>query len=197
MSDYSIINDINNTLIYLLWTNFESDSQINPDIISSSNQIILDSPADMEQDQRLSLFLFRISENPFMKNQDMQKVNSTRLAYPPCTVDLNYMITPRTQNRTNDHIVLGKIIQIFHDHGTLKDEDLQGNLAGSTEELRLVLSPLSIEDMTQLWNLFRERSYMLSLCYQVTPVKIDSTREIEARRIVERELGYYQMRFTK
>ncbi len=196
MSDYSVINDINNTLVHILWTNFEADNQINPGIINSSNQITLNSLADMEAVDLLSLFLFRISENPFMKNQEMEKVNSTQLAYPPCTVDLYYMITPRTQNRTNDHILLGKIMQIFYDHGTLKGEDLQGNLAGSTEELRVVLSPLSIEDMTQIWNLFRDQSYMLSLCYQVTPVKIDSTREIEARRIVERDLGYYQMRLT-
>lgn len=193
MSEYSVIHDIGDTLVHVLWANFETDNQIKDHILSSSAQITFNSPADMDNDHVLSLFLFRISENPYMKNQEMTSGNWPQLTYPPCILDLYYMITPRTQNRTNDHILLGKILQIFHDHAVLRGQDLQGGLTGTPEEFRITFSSLSIEAMTEIWNLFRDKSYMLSLCYQLSPVKIDSTKEIEAKRVTQKEAQYYQI----
>ena len=187
MSNYSVIRDIESTLVNLLWTNFKSDPQIYSDIIGSEKEITLKSPADMStEDEKLSIFLFRISENAFLKNKKMQKVSAKLLAFPPYPIDLWYLITPITGDITKNHILIGKIMQIFHDNAILKGKDLMDDLSGSTEELRLVEAQLSIEDMTQIWNLFRERDYMLSLCYLVTPVIIESTKEIAARRVIER-----------
>ena len=193
MSEYSVIHDVGSTLINMLWANFEADAQINPAIISSSAEITFDSPADMLPEHKLSVFLFRISENPFMRNREIEQVTSAQSSFPPCAVDLYYMITPKTQNRTNDHILSGKIIQILYDHAILRGLDLQGDLAEASEEFRVTFSPLSIETMTEVWNLFRDQSYMLSLCYQISPVRIDSTRTIEAERVKKKELNYYQI----
>ena len=195
MSVYSVIKDVDDTLIAMLRKHFNDDSAIGS-ILNPEDDITLESPANMDT-KKLSFYLFRVSENAFVKNQAMRKVNATRLEYPPFPVDLFYMVTPKTDNRENDHILLGKIMQIFYDNAIIRGADLQGDLAGSIEELRLVFSPMPVEELAELWNLFRDQSFMLSICYQVTPVRIDSTRTIEARRVVERNVKFHQIRAGK
>ena len=56
------------------------------------------------------------------------------------------------------------------------------------------LHTIPIDELNRLWNSFPEKPLKLSVCYMVTPVKIDSTRQVEARRVIEKETGYYQIR---
>jgi len=195
MSDYIVIADVGETLKKLLWENIETDSRIHPDIIDSEDDITLFSPEEMDtgDTKKLSLFLYQITENSYLKNQEMQSTNSAMLKYVPLALDLFYLITPKTNDRKKDHILLGKVMQIFYDNAIVKGSILQGSLKGTTEELRITLYSLPFEEMIRLWNSFSEKSFKLSVCYQVTPVKIDSTRKIEAKRVVEKEAGYYQM----
>jgi len=195
MSDYIVIADVGDTLKKLLWENIKTDSRIHPDIIDSEDDITLFSPEEMDtgDTKKLSLFLYQITENPYLKNQEMQSTNSVMLKYSPLALDLFYLITPKTNDRKKDHILLGKAMQIFYDNAVIKGSILQGTLAGTTEELRVILYSLPFDEMIRLWQSFPEKPFRLSVCYQVTPVTIDSTREIEAKRVVEKETGYYQM----
>jgi hypothetical protein len=195
MSTYRVIQDIGTALISVLWNDFQFDNKIKPEIIESDTQITLDSPADMTDQHKLSLFLFRIAENPFMRNQEIEQMNSAQLVSPACIVDLHYLITPRTKDKTKDHLLVGKILQIFHDHPVLRDQDFQEieSLKNSTEELRVTFNPLPMETITELWNLFRDKPYMLSLCYQVSPVSIDSITTMEAKRVKQKDMEYYQI----
>ncbi len=193
MSTYNVIRDVDKTLVKMLGRHFKDDPAIVKILVNEpESEISLESPADLKK--KLSLYLFRVSENAFVKNQEMKKVGTNQLQYPAFPLDLFYMLTPKTDDREDDHVLLGKIMQIFYDNAIIRGADLQGDLAGSVEELRLIFSPLPIEELTELWNLFREQSFMLSICYQVTPVWIDSTRRIDAKRIVERDLKFYQPR---
>ena len=195
MSDYVVVADIGDTLKKLLWENIKTDSRIHPHIIDSEDDITLFSPEEMDagDTKKLSLFLYQITENPYLKNQEMQSTNSAMLKYVPLALDLFYLITPKTNDRKKDHILLGKVMQTFYDNAIVKGSILQGSLKGTTEELRITLYSLPFEEMIRLWNSFSEKSFKLSVCYQVTPIKIDSTRKIEAKRVVEKEAGYYQM----
>ena len=195
MSDYIVIADVGDTLKKLLWENIKTDSRIHPDIIDSEDDITLFSPEEMDagDTKKLSLFLYQITENPYLKNQEMQSTNSAMLKYVPLALDLFYLIAPKTDDRKKDHILLGKVMQTFYDNAIVKGSILQGSLKGTTEELRITLYSLPFEEMIRLWNSFSEKSFRLSVCYQVTPVKIDSARKIEAKRVVEKEADYYQM----
>jgi hypothetical protein len=193
VSDYNVIADIGDTLKKLLWENFETDAAIYPIIIESEDQIALVSPDDMDEGtpRKLSLFLYQIIENGHMKNSEMITVNTAHLQYPPVILDLLFLVTCSTDDRKKDHLLLGKVMQVFHDNAVLKGSVLQGTLAGSGEEFRLVFHTLPFEETINLWQSFREKSFKLSVCYRVTPVKIDSTRQREISRVQERYGTYY------
>jgi hypothetical protein len=185
MSAYTAITDVGETLKRLLEDNID-------DSIIGENQITLSSPEEIESGKKLSLFLYQITENAYMKNEEMQMVNSAKLKYPPLTLSLFYLITPHTpkgeeDHVKNDHNILGKVMQIFHDNAILRGSVLQGSLVD--EELRVILTPLSVDDLNKLWNVIsKSKTYKLSVCYEVTPVGIESMREREVMRVIKREL---------
>lgn len=193
MSEYNVIADIGDTLKKILWENFETDAAIYPQIIESEDQITLVSPDEMDDGnlKKLSLFLYQVIENGHMKNSEMIAVNTAHLQYPPLALDLLFLVTCSTDDRKKDHLLLGKVIQVFHDNAVLKGSVLQGGLAGSGEEFRLVFHTLPFEETINLWQSFRDKSFKLSVCYRVTPVKIDSTRQRGISRVQERFGTFY------
>jgi hypothetical protein len=195
MSDYPVIADIGETLKSLLWENMKSDTRIYPGIIASEDDITLSSPAEQEagNTKKLSIYLYRIIENQFLKNQENQVNDPTKIYDIPMALDLFYLITPGTEDRKKDQILLGKVIQVFHDHAIVRGSILKGDsLSGTTEQLRVVFYSLPFEEIIQLWQSFSEKSFQLSICYQVTPARIDATVEMDARRVVEKQDKYYK-----
>ncbi|MCK5057101.1 MAG: DUF4255 domain-containing protein [Candidatus Aminicenantes bacterium] len=188
MSDYRVFEDLGETLKQLLTENLLS--------LGSPVNIVFDSPADIEMQNdsphTLSLFLFKVETNPHMNNREMQNINHKKLKYPPITLDLFYLLTPFANDRSQEHLILGKVMQTFHDQAILKGRFLKEGLEGTGSEFRLTLFSLPFEEMFQLWQSFTEKSFRLSICYKVTPVEIDSTREEEARRVLEKQHEYGQ-----
>ncbi len=195
MSDYTAISDVSETLISLLKENMG-------DMIPADS-IVLISPGEIEgtDNVRLSLFLYQVVENAHLKNREMQKIGSTKVKYPPLPLDLFYMLTshpsPGIQDKTErtkeEHSVLGRAMQVLNDNSVLTGSALRGSLAEPGNELRITSSPLSIDDLTKIWNTFQDKPFRPSACYLVTPVKIDSRRERGAKRVVERDLEKYLM----
>ena len=190
MADFAVIADVGETLIELLRENMK-------DLITADS-IILISPGDIEGNDnvRLSLFLYQVIENAHMKNQEMMNSGSTRLRYPPLILDLNYMLTshpsPGIQDKTErtkeEHSVLGRAMQILNDNSILKAPVLRGSLAAHNEELHITQTSLNLDDMTKIWTTFQDTIFRPSICYLVTPVRIDSTREELVTRVVERKI---------
>lgn len=195
MSEYTAIADVGETLIDFL-------RGAMGDMISP-NSIVLFSPGEIEDndDIRLSLFLFQVNENIHMKNQEMQIVDHTRLKYPPLNLDLYYMLTSypssgiqdKTERTKEEHSILGRAMQVIYDNSILNGSVLRGSLAENNEELHISLFPLSMDDMTKIWTTFQDKSFRPSICYIVTPTKIESTRERETQRVVERNLTHHVM----
>lgn len=199
MSDYSIIKDVGNTLITLLWDHIETDTRIYDEVLGTKTEITLASPEKLEistqntqpTDKKLSLYLFRILENPFLKNREMQTNGPRQLNDVPLTLDLFYLVTPDTGDIESDQLLLGKVMQVFHDNAIIGGSLLEGDaLRGSFEKLRLQLYPLPFEEAINLWQSFSARSFQLSICYQVTPVSIDSARQEKTQRVVEKDDRY-------
>jgi hypothetical protein len=193
MSDYTAIADVSNTLIDLLRSNMED--LINPD------SIVLISPGEIEANDsvRLSLFLFQVIENAHMKNQEMQIINPAKLKYPPLILDLYYMLTSYpstgiqdiTERTKEEHSILGRAMQIFYDNSIIAGPILRGSLIENDQRLHISQNPLSLDDMTKIWNTFQDRPFRPSVCYLVNNVRIESTREKEAKRVVVRKFDRY------
>ena len=195
MSEYTAIADVGETLIDFL-------RGAMGDMISP-NSIVLFSPGEIEDndDVRLSLFLFQVNENIHMKNQEMQIVDPTRLKYPPLNLDLYYMLTSypssgiqdKTERTKEEHSILGRAMQVIYDNAILHGSVLRGSLAENNEEIHITQFPLNLDDMTKIWTTFQDKPFRPSICYIVTPTKIESTRERETQRVVERNLTHHVM----
>jgi hypothetical protein len=185
MSDYTALSDVGETLIELLREKmqelipFDSISLVSPGEIEGKDNI------------RLSIFLYHVEENIYLKNQEMEKIGSSVLKAPPLALDLYYMVTsypsPGIQDRTDrtreEHSILGKAMQVLHDNSVLTGSVLKGSLSASDTVLHVMVTSLSLDDMTKIWSTFKEKSFRPSVCYLVTPVKIESLREKKIHRV--------------
>lgn len=186
--DLTIIRDVGNTLKELL----------EETIPTLGNNVSFNSPAEMQTpagDQRsLSLFLYQVAENAHMRNRNLEAPDTERLVFPAVIIDLYYLVTPYASGRVDEFDILEKVIRTFYDHAVLRGSNLKGMLLESgNEELRIVPNYLSLEDLNHLWSTFSSKPFKTSLAYLVTPVRIPSTRELEARRVVRKEDSYYQI----
>jgi len=171
MYEYRAIADVGKTLIELLGEKM-------PDIKDS---IMLISPGEIEATDNvlLSLFLYQINENVYMKNQNMRMSESTQWQkYPPLQLDLYYILTShpsgipdKTERTIEQHRILGWAMQVLYDNSILKGDVLRGTLNQNEEdELHITICPLNLDDITKIWTTFQDKSYKTSVCYQVTPV---------------------------
>ena len=195
MSEYSVINATDETLRTLLWAGIEHDPVLNA-IIGTEQQITSEPPfrivTNLDPDQEsLSIYLYRVIENPDMKNRPLLPEDVNRLRHPPLALSLFYLLTPLTNSAVNDHRVLGRAMQLLYDNSIVKGSALQGVLQDTTEELRVILNPMSMDDLNKIWSAFM-RSYRLSISYEVRVVFIDSERELGTERVRRKRIEYSQ-----
>jgi hypothetical protein len=177
MGDYTVLAEAGESLVSILWEEIQIDPQINS-LIDNENRISLDSPFDLQDNDsvKLSIYLYRITENASTKNRFPVQGNGIQSRKPPLTLDLHYLVTPLVGTVTDQQIILGKVIQVFYDRSILQGTDLTGSLAASGEEVRLILNPVALEETTRVWQAM-EMSYRLSLVYLLRVVMVDSRRE--------------------
>ena len=142
--------------------------------------VSLNNPEEMTADNRqgVSLWLYRVNRDGDTLNRPMVQVNSTLRRYPPLPLQLHYLVTPivnrgSTGSAETEQMILGKVLQILHDRCRLRGTDLRGDFSGTEVELAVRLGPQSLEEITRVWNAL-DRSYQLSVSYEVTLVDIDS-----------------------
>jgi Pvc16 N-terminal domain len=192
MGDYTVLAEAGESLAGILWEEIQIDPQINS-LIDNENRISLDSPFDLQDNDsvKLSIYLYRITENASTKNQFPVQGNGAQLRKPPLTLDLHYLVTPLVGTVTDQQIILGKVMQVFYDRAILQGTDLTGSLAASGEEVRLILNPVALEETTRVWQAM-EMSYRLSLVYLVRVVMVDSRREQFVQPVVTRRDQFSQ-----
>jgi hypothetical protein len=193
MGDFRIIGQIGEQMKRILEKDAWEGMSTKPEIVFQSPKEIGDSGGT----NKVSIFLFSTQENPFSKNQEVVPAEPGILQEPPLVLDLYYMITAYGSDATQEKYLLGKVMQIFHDHPAISDSDLPGSPAGKDPDVRLFLHPLSLDDLSKLWTSFHDVSLRLSVCYLATAVRIDSTREEVVQRVVEVDMDRYQMVHTR
>jgi hypothetical protein len=190
MPDYTAIADVGDALIDILRENMG-------DLIPADS-IVMASPGeiDSKNNVRLSLFLYQVAQNAHLRNQEMEKIDAEKLKYPPLALDLFYMlnsypsegIVDRTERTKEEHSVLGRAVQILGDNSIIKGSALKGSFAGDDDELHVSTGHISLDDLTKIWSTFQETPFRPTACYMVTPVRIESAREMEGKRVLERKI---------
>jgi hypothetical protein len=188
MSSYKVISEVSKKLRELLWRAFEAEPEINPTILGNEEAIVFSNPTQAARDSanRLSLWLYQITENEFMKNQPPSRANGLQtLQFPPMALNLYYLVTPFATDGESDHLLLGKTLQALYDNANVLLQDPGDEVF---EELRIIFCRLTLEELTRIWEALRE-PYRLSVCYQVRVLRVESQRRTEQARVVERDAG--------
>jgi hypothetical protein len=188
MSSYMVLARVSEALRDILWDAFSTDSVIAP-IVGSKSAIVFSNPTETARDSanRLSLWLYQITENEFLKNQPPARSNGhTTLQETPLALNLYYLVTPFAPSGDADLLLLGLTMQVMYDNAIVR---LQRPLENISEEIRVVLSRLSLEELTRVWEALRE-PYRLSVCYQVKVTRIASRRETQQARVIEANDDY-------
>lgn len=197
MAADSAIADVGETLVEMLRDRMDD--------LVDRDEVALTSPASVGEgtDPRLTLYLYRITENVELKNAERLEVGDGKRREPPLALDLYYLLTAHPSTGGNDdtarsreqHSVLGRAMQVMYDNAVLRGSDLSGSLAGdSDEEVRISMNPMdqqSMDGIVSLWNTFQEQPFQPSVSYLVSPVSIASTREDAVPRVVEKTEHYY------
>jgi hypothetical protein len=181
------IRDVSLTLIDLLKN----------DMTEVASRIALGPPRTAGTDLLLTLFLYKVTENPDLKNRERvvlpQPGGNVIQRRPPLTLDTYYLLT--AHGGTDElkvleaHQALGRAMRVFYDNGIIQGSLLRakdpskGLTANSV--LRVTLNPISLEDMTRIWSVFPDTPYEISVTYLVTPVEIDSSTEITGAPVVD------------
>ncbi|HUR63694.1 MAG TPA: Pvc16 family protein [Candidatus Thermoplasmatota archaeon] len=197
MSDYRSIAGVTATLRALL----EDRMELPPDLSKadkfrvSTRPLRPDKADEPAEDPRINLFLYRVTENVFLKNQEIPGHGSPG-AYgrPPLSLNLHYLLTPHGTDGTGEtytelpgHILLGSAMRVLHDHpvvteATLRVTDpvgdaiLDRSLHGQFERIKVTLEPLEMEDLTKVFTALTA-PYRLCASYVATVVQIESTRQ--------------------
>jgi hypothetical protein len=190
MSDYAVIAELGDALVSRLYAELNADPQIRG-LIDSEDRISLESPAQLENDNsvRLSMYLYRILEDPYMKNRYPMDGTGGKQRKTPLTLDLYYLLTPLVGTPREQQIVLGKAMQTLYDLPVLESQDFHGSPANSGEQVRLILNPVSLEELTRVWQAL-EIPYRLSVCYIARVAIVDSQLEQFYQPIVAKQIRY-------
>lgn len=189
MSSYKIILEVSRLLQDTLWAGFAGDNALTQHV-PNADAIVLMNPADAARDnaRRLSLWLYQVQENEFMRNGPMQRTAQDAVAqYPPLVVNLFYLLTPATSSVEGDQMVLGRSMQIFHDNAMLLLPSTEQ--PGESEQLRISMCQRELRELAEVWEALQQ-PYRLSVCYEIRIARIDSVRLAVAERVRDRTAGF-------
>jgi hypothetical protein len=179
------LRDVSRTLVDLLKTN----------LTDVAGRIALASPKSAGTNL-LTLFLYKVTENPDLKNAERTVVpqpDGRLIERPaPLSLDAYYLLTAHAGEPPDPleaHRALSRAMRVFYDNGILRGSLLRADdpSTGLTAEsiLRVTLNPITMEDMTRIWSVFPDTPYEISVTYLVTPVAIDSAREDTGAPVVD------------
>lgn len=130
--------------------------------------------------RRINLFLYKVQESAFLRNQDWQVSphDSGRLVPPPLSLTLYYLMTPYAGNdgtlgNASVHEILGEAMRVLHEHPVVPDEYLAGDLAAGREQIKVLHNGLDVEELSRVWSTFSQ-PYRLSVLYEVSVVQLDA-----------------------
>lgn len=191
MSDYSVLSAVSSSLQAVLTNNITNGLAVPLNV-----PIQLFSPPEMNTAGAIpgiSLWLYKVSRMAEMLNEPPERRSATQLARTPLPVLLHYLVTPMAADPLTCQSLLGRVLQVFNDHAILRGSDLQGVLQNTTEQLRVNLEALTLEELSLVWEALGE-PYQLSVTYLVQLAKIDSDLElVKSSAVLEKETTYSQI----
>jgi len=198
MSDFRALAGISSTLRTLLRDRMELPAQVTLDnlLVTISTPHAENPPqaGPATETPRVNLFMYQVSENGALKNQDL-RASPGAYGNPPLSLNAHYLVTAygATQESNSSFVnesqaqqLLGSAMRVLHDFPIITDSlvtvrsplgqtILHDSLRRQFEKIKICLDPLSLEDLTKIWTSLTI-PYRLSAAYSVSVVQIESRR---------------------
>lgn len=200
MADFHALGGVSATLRTLLIDRMEMPDGVTSIPVTIGAPPFQKDGESKKEDERINLFLYRVTENGYLQNQEIPGHGSSgAYGHPPLSLNLHYLVTaygnkpiestvtPPLFDELNAHYVLGSAMRVLHDVPVITDRlstvrqpsghtVLDEGLRGEFEKVKLTLEPLTLEDATKVWSSLLMR-YRLSAAYVVNVVQIESRRD--------------------
>lgn len=139
----------------------------------------------------VNLYLYRVMESPFTRNRPWPGDRQTPASDQPALgLQLSYLLTPLGTRPDPDadagddaHTMLGLAMRTLHENPVLNDIHLPSFdadallpdfLLNSYEQIKMMLLPTSIEELSKIWATINQ-PYRLSVAYELSLVEIVPT----------------------
>jgi hypothetical protein len=154
-----------------------------PSHVHGGNAIVsLATPEGMEKagDVGLSMWLYRLIRDEQTLNQPPRHISPTLIRRQPLPLRAHYLMTPIGKAEApapeSEQLIIGRVLQTFHDEPLISGPDLEGSYHGTSVELAVRLETLGLDETSRIWEGL-ETSYQLSISYEVAIVVIGSALE--------------------
>lgn len=158
---------------------------------------------------QINLFLHQITRNQGWANVDLPSRNSRgeRIANPPLTVDLHYLISVYGSSPYYAELLLGELMQVLHENPVLSRTTIETALSPTTpptdfpteladsgiadqiEKIRLTPGVLNAEEISKLWAAMQAK-FRPTVAYQASTLIIENNAVAKPALPVARRLGY-------
>ena len=183
MATDAVVRDMSDTMVTLLRAGVPP--LVNP------NDIFLSTPDDFQAapgQPTITVFLYRITLNPEMRNGPRRVLPDGRVTRPLLPVDLHFMVTAWARETRDELAIAGRILQVLYDRAELGSADLQGNAWDRDDSVQLVLESLPIEDHYRVWDT-TDVPYRLSLTYMARVIGIAPAEALRPAPVLEAQIG--------
>lgn len=192
MSSYSAVHAVGNTLIRFLRETYETAPP--PEIQNTCEFRLLSSTnltdADNMTPPTLSLYLYRMTLNQFMRNAQPQQSRNRRPM--PLTLDLHYLLTVWADGAEEEQTLITWAMRQLHQFPMLDTSSLPGEVWHVEDYVQVAPVELSNEDMMRIWDAL-EPSYRLSFPYVARAVRIDPDAIPDSLPVVETQFVWQQL----
>ncbi len=169
-----------------LQAEFESDSHLSSLFAAPGTmRVYLNTPSEMTGNRAgLSVWLYRVVRDDATLNRPPERITATLTRRVPLPVRLHYLITPVTNSEEADapeteQAILGKVLQVLHDHPQLRGVDLRDDFEGTDAAVTFRFEVLTVDELTRIWDSL-ETPYRTSVSYEATVVDIEAAIQPES-----------------
>ena len=138
-----------------------------------------------------SVFLYRVSINGSIRNMTYRRSPDGRRFRPSLPLDLQYMITPWAENTERQLRMLGWVMRMLEDQGTLSASHLNHYIGetdtfAAIESVDIICDPLVLADYFTIWDRLRtlppSATYVLRMVLVDSDVRVDDGPPVQIRK---------------
>ncbi len=179
MATFGVIQDVSLELRRQVFSALQTTPDTDFSIAGAIERITLQLPGELLPAETVaSLYLYHVDIDPHRRNQPPLPDRDEALQFrnPPLPLKLRYLFTPVHDSEEVNQLLLGRVLQHFDDFrtfDTLSDVPVGDGYGGASPMLRITPDPLTLEQLSQLWNAF-SAPYRVAVAFLVDIVAIDS-----------------------